>query len=471
VDRVTAARDRLRGVPVRPLIATLIVLVVTVAIAAYAARSARAEPMPLAVLGVLAVYLALACVRWPLLALGLFVALIPIEEVLLIEGFGTASKLLGVVFAVTYGVPRIGRLALGAMPPTAWAFVAWAVLSLGWALDPAVSWLEIPTLLQLFIIAVLVADVVVQRPSIVRPLFWIYSVSAAVTAAIGIEAYVSTGASDRIAALPGQNPAQFAGILLPALVFSFYQLMNGERRPLAGAIAAITTIGVVISGTRGAWVGAAVVIFQFVLPRFSAGRRIAAIVAMVAIGALVYQLPGVPRLLAERADTAISSGGAGRTDIWTVALKIFESNPGLGVGFANFPVAYTPEVIRATGVTSYSGQIVGKGPHDVVVGTLVELGPIGLLLLIGFLGPLIVRRGWGPDGAMVQAALASLATLALFLDILSNRKQVWLVIGVAAGLGYLARRTDKRASGLDAGPDAGPKAEIVRRAPRRRAAT
>jgi hypothetical protein len=29
---------------------------------------------------------------------------------------------------------------------------------------------------------------------------------------------------------------------------------------------------------------------------------------------------------------------------------------------------------------------------------------------------------------------------ALFLDVLSNRKQVWLAIGLAAGLTYIARR-------------------------------
>ena len=41
---------------------------------------------------------------------------------------------------------------------------------------------------------------------------------------------------------------------------------------------------------------------------------------------------------------------------------------------------------------------------------------------------------------MVQAALASLLVVALFLDVLSNRKQVWLIIGFAAGLSYLARK-------------------------------
>ncbi len=96
-------------------------------------------------------------------------------------------------------------------------------------------------------------------------------------------------------------------------------------------------------------------------------------------------------------------------------------------------------MVRASDVNSWR-HLEGRGPHNLVIGTIVELGPIGLLLLALFLGPLILRRGWGPEAATIQAALASLLTLALFLDILSNRKQVWLMIGFAAGLAYLARQ-------------------------------
>jgi hypothetical protein len=45
---------------------------------------------------------------------------------------------------------------------------------------------------------------------------------------------------------------------------------------------------------------------------------------------------------------------------------------------------------------------------------------------------------------VVQAILASLMIDALFLDILSNRKQVWVAIGLAAGLAYLARQERQR---------------------------
>ena len=56
-----------------------------------------------------------------------------------------------------------------------------------------------------------------------------------------------------------------------------------------------------------------------------------------------------------------------------------------------------------------------------------------------------------PQGTTVQAALASLVTMALFLDIVANRKQVWLVIGLAAGLAYLARRGEPPPSDVHGG--------------------
>jgi hypothetical protein len=92
-----------------------------------------------------------------------------------------------------------------------------------------------------------------------------------------------------------------------------------------------------------------------------------------------------------------------------------------------------------------------------VVGTVVELGPIGLGLLAMFLLPLALRRGWGPDAGSVQAAIAGLLSLALFLDIVGNRKQVWLFAGIAIGLAYLAQRRRAVRPGATATPsDAGP---------------
>ncbi len=427
-----------------PRSAWLITLLGLLGVLAVAALATRQGMLPIALGAVVLAITALMGFRWPLLSLVVFAVLIPIEEVVVIEGVGTLSRFAGLLFLVTYGAPRLGSLTLGAIPTAGWAYLAWAMVSLGWAINPEVGWAQIVTLLQLFLIALLVANFVAQRPAIVRPVLWAYSLSAAATALIGIQAYVAQGlAASRSGAIQGQDPAQFAAVLLPAFVFGLYEVINGDRRILGGAITLLTAAGVIVSGTRGAWVACVVVILLVILPGLTPRRRVGSVAIILIVVAIVYQLPGVAGLMAERTGNALSTGGAGRTEIWSVGLTIFTSAPLTGVGHANFPVAFTSEVIRASGVAY---DRVGSGSHNVLIATLGELGAIGLLLLGLFLGPLVLRRGWGPDAATVRAALASLLTAALFLDVLSNRKQVWLVIGLAAGLALLARAKQQKVS-------------------------
>ena len=134
------------------------------------------------------------------------------------------------------------------------------------------------------------------------------SLSAAVTAVIGIAEYLqgTLVAPDRISAIQGQDPAHYAALLLPALVFSLFELMNGRMVPVAGAIAFLCTLGIIVSGTRGAWVAAAVVGGLYLFPRLGPGRRILAVMLLLVLGTASLQIPGVSSLIADRADDAIS---------------------------------------------------------------------------------------------------------------------------------------------------------------------
>lgn len=388
--------------------------------------------------------LVLLGIRWPLLPLFVFVALVPIEETVNITGLGTLSRWAGIVFAAVYALPRLGRLVPGAIPVAGWAYLGWALLSFAWALDSGTTQGQLQTLIQLAIIGFLVADVVIHDPTVVRPLLWAYSLSAAGTAAIGIVAYLVGGAvvEGRTAAIEGQNPAQFATLLLPALIFGLHEVLQGRRVLVAGSVALLCMGAIALSGTRSVWLAATVVIFLLLLPRLGIRRAILALCVLGVLTVATLQIPGVATLIADRTETAASTGGAGRTDIWSVGVQIFESSPIIGVGYANFPVAFTPAVVRSANVGAIGAN---EGPHNIVVGTAGELGVVGLILLALFIVPLIVRRGWGPDGLLVQAILASLMFNALFIDILSNRKQVWVAIGLAAGLAFLAAQERRRA--------------------------
>jgi O-antigen ligase len=409
----------------------------------------------------------LASMRWPLLPLYAMVALIPIEEAVVFGEFGSLSRYMEILFIVVYAVPRLGRLTISAMPAAGWGFVIWATLSLAWAINPTGTLDTLPILWLLFAMALIVAAAVVERPAIVRRILWVYSLSAAVTAVIGIADYLqgTLVAPDRISAIQGQDPAHYAALLLPALVFSLFELMNGRMVPIAAAIAFVSTLGIIVSGTRGAWVAAAVVGGLYLFPRLGPGRRILAVMLLLGLGAASLQVPGVSSLIADRADDAISSGGAGRTDIWTVGLLIYESAPLTGVGYSDFPDAYTPERVRSSSVETIAPwRPAFRDPHNLVIGTAGELGIVGLIVLISFLAPLLVRPGWGPEANVVQASLASLVVVAMFLD-LFLRKEIWLMIGLACGLAWLARHAKER--GLEPAVTADPDGPMGMPKPRR----
>jgi O-antigen ligase len=405
-----------------------------------------------------------------LLPLFAFVALIPVEEVLLVGGLGTLSRGMAAVFALLYAIPRLGRLTLRAMPLAGWAYLQWAVLSTIWSIDATVTLDSLATLIQLFAIAVLVADVIVNDPRLVRPLLWTYSIAASFTATLGILAFLggSRVANDRVVALSGQDPAHFAALLLPAFLFATFELLHGRRPYLSLPVLMLSLGGIILSGTRGAWVSVLAVLAVFVLPALELRRKVAAVVLLPLVFLLVLQLPDVSGLVTDRVATAGASGGAGRTDIWSVGLVIIETSPVIGVGYANFPVAYTPQLVMEAGVGFSQGAY--RDPHNLVFSTWAELGVVGMVLLGLFLVPLVVQRGWGPDAQVVRAILAAFIVDAFFLDLFGNRKQVWLIIGIAAGLAFLARRAEATKERADAA--AGPVAlEDTRSSPPRHPGT
>jgi O-antigen ligase len=414
----------------------LILVVVGVAV--------RAGLGPIALGGALAILVVLASFRWPLLPLFAFVILTPVEDVVVVGPFGSLSRYGEILFVLAYALPRLGRLEMRAIPLSAWGFVIWVTLSVSWALDRSVSIQELPILGLLFVTGLAVAALVVERPTMVRPLIWAYSASAFVVAAYGLFQFIQSGAvtgpNDRAAAFENQNPAYFAAFLLPALVFSVNELLNWRAVLASAAVASVTAGAILASGTRAAWFGAALAILFVVVPRLSPARRLAAVCLAATLSIGIFQVSSLTTLIVDRAALALSTGGAGRTDIWTVGLSIYESAPLTGVGISNYPVAYTPEIVRSSAVGVYSSQNGAyRAPHNIVVETLAELGPVGLALLAVFLIPLIARAGWGPEGPVVQAVVVSLVTTSFFLDIL-NRKQFWLFLAIACGLALLRSR-------------------------------
>ena len=164
---------------------------------------------------------------------------------------------------------------------------------------------------------------------------------------------------------------------------------------------------------------------------------------MLAVG--VSRLPDVGEYLVSRMNTAVSTGGEGRTDIWKVGVTIFLQHPLIGVGYGNFGDAFDYQAMLDTrlAVERWGEIFTGRAPHNIYLSTATEMGVPGLCILLCWLLPLLWRPLSDPRFFFVQGILLAYLTQGAFLDIL-NRKYFWLAVALVEGLvcAQAARRKD-----------------------------
>ncbi len=437
-----ASRGLMRLVPPAVwVVAALLVLPLLVGAATY---RGVLDPLAIGVAGIAAIIFALVNPRAMLL---IYVALIPWDDFITVGEAGTITRAVGAIFFAGYFLHRFGQINLRTIPRSGWAFLAWALASIAWSLDQTVAGTQLITLLQLFAMMIVVADFATEEPDIVRKVLIAFSLSAVGTAIFAMAAAAVGGGitEDRIGAFEAQDVAQFAALLVPAFLFLLVELVEWRRPLMVGAGFLLVSAGIVLSGTRSAWVAAGVGAAVIILPLV--GRRGLVPIAMIALAGLsLFAIDDLRAIVIDRLSTALQSGGSGRIDIWAVGLNIFGDQPVLGVGYGNFPVAFTPEVIRGTNVPGLDINVLdpGAGSHSIIVGTLVELGIVGLVLLAPFIGTVIFARGRGMTWNVLHGSVVAIMAQALFLDVL-NRKHVWLLLGLALGMMWRAA-ADARAA-------------------------
>ena len=250
------------------------------------------------------------------------------------------------------------------------------------------------------------------------------------------------------------DPNFFAAYQIVALPLTFALAVASRSRSLRSclyALACLNLVSIISSLSRGGAItlGAVFLYILFVPARvlFSSGRQKAATLLASAL-AIVVVLLFVWSDLAERftLDRA-------RLGIWQSALHGYADRPltGLGSG-AYLPISY--QLLRTTpGVRldQYTtGQLqVGRVVHNLYVETLVELGPLGLLAMLGILSSTarlfirLARPGGGPlrdltplTAAALGVGLVALSVTSLFLSPQTDRV-LWMIIGLSLALANL----------------------------------
>jgi O-antigen ligase len=408
-------------------------------------------------------------VLWPVpLALGAYVFLVPFDSVGIIgqEKDGAAitffaGALAGAILFVTgYLRRRLER------PPAAalwWTlFVVWGGLSYLWAIDESRVILVLPTAMGLLFLYLVAASVRITR----EEFSWIVlaTILGGCAAAIysssqyysGVffqgSAGASTGRSSLIIGEAQTDPNVFATTLfLPlSLVVGRFLESRGWRRICYVAMGGLISLAVVLTMSRGAMLGLAVMIFIY-FRRLGFDRRV-----LVPISVVLLSLLALPDRFLGRVQTAESSGGAGRLYIWEVGLAALKKYGLVGAGLRNFDKAYAEFLGAGSQVFTYKSI----DAHNIYILVAVELGVVGL----GLMGMAIfsaIRAGRRIQDRLNQrmmnstvpyeAAAWAMLTSSFFVGTLW-RKSFWLVWIMYAMIVRLAK--DKAGSSTRSGPKA-----------------
>jgi O-antigen ligase len=407
-------------------------------------------------------------VMFPAHALLVFVAALPFDAVaaLLPDKTLSLTRLLGVAvlggWAVWVLMNRV-RVRLTGPGYLLASYVGFAAISYFWSDNAEATSNQLRTLVQLFLLYIMTANLMTRLPSVERTL----NVLIAGTAVLGLLVVwqFPSGGLDRGTFTYGEesfNPNYLAATLvLPAVAAAAL----GSARGAFGwwRLAAIIPIaaGIVVSGSRGGIVGFVAGIGVLCLARPRLGMR--------ALGALVLlsvALPFVlPTSMLEHLVTRFTSAGtdrlSGRLDIWKVTFAMIGDRPLHGTGYACFRDAFY-QYMATAGVDprwALANRWGGRASHNVYLGTLAELGVVGLgLLLSAFaahgLGVLRTWRAaaaWG-DYRFAAIALALLCMLASFLVFANSidfmlRKTPWMMLGMIQGTILAAERSGMGARG------------------------
>ncbi|MBV8117432.1 MAG: O-antigen ligase family protein [Candidatus Eremiobacteraeota bacterium] len=434
-------------------IATLCIALLALAAAVGAIMLAGTKTgFALAMLAVLGPITAYAALTAPLVfPFALFVLLVPFDNLLGFSSAGTVTKLVAVAsgLALVLYLVRTRRIAVPDRSILWWGGLAlWVVASLLWAIDPEYGASRVATLLELMALFGAVSLMPVDR----RALGWI--VAAVIVSGVlagGYGAYIFHSGIDvskngRLFLANDEtliDPNQFAAALILPLTLALMAAVSVRRLSVRIALLGALLVlggGIAVAGSRGAFLA---IIAAFIYLIVRSRKRIA--LAAVAIGGVGIALAMYSNVLT-RFSNAASTGGAGRTDIWKVGIAAFKEHPLFGYGFGNFPYAFDQAFLLVS--QNYYTRW-HRAAHDILVSTAVELGIVGVVLLLAAwwkqFRSLRVIVPADPLYSMrlaIEAAFIGLFFASLFLDTLTT-KYFWLLFMLAA----LARTAALRAKG------------------------
>ncbi len=390
--------------------------------------------------------IALALARPYLFPYGLYVVLVPFDNMLAIGNGSTLTKLIGAltIGAVLFSILRERRIVRPALTvPLVILYTFWMLLSMFWAVDAGPAWEDVKTMFNLALLYIVLSIAPIEERDL-RMICLLVVLSGVGAALYGIWYFhqFPPSTDGRLFLNVGGrqiDPNGFADSLLAPIALSLVGLMKARNiHAFLASLAALAVLGegVLITLSREAMLGCVVVALVAVM---MSRRRLLALALLLPSFALVLLF--VPAVIT-RLSTAVSSGGAGRTAIWQVDLQAWLQHPILGWGAGSAFQAYSANLLSVA-PHDFAGW--DRPPHNIVLNTLLNLGLVGAVVLVIAFVMMFRQLARIPRGDRLYdlrvgltASLAGIAVASMFVDC-TVEKYVWIVLAAIAQLRTVVR--------------------------------
>ncbi len=339
-------------------------------------------------------------------------------------------------------------------------FLAWGMVSILWAEETS----RVPGTVSRYALNLVLFLIVYAAVGNRRQLLYVVGAYIAGATMAGVFALQSprgfTGSEvDRATGTIG-DANELAAALIPGFVMSLVLMVVLKQSPFARLLSAgtafICVLALFFTLSRGGLVGLGTALLAAVL----VGGRWRAVAALLGV-AIALGTVGFFAFVAspaERARVTEVQGGSGRTDIWTVGMRMVRAHPVTGIGLGNFQNTSVHYLLRPGEITRSEFFVdQPKVAHNTFLQILAELGFPGLilfLLIVGFSLRAGLRAAWAFDRSgdlrmelLARGLVISLCGLlaADFFLTANYSKQLWLLLGLCPALLVIARREETEA--------------------------
>ena len=298
---------------------------------------------------------------------------VPWENMIVLPGIGTVSRLLGAVVGGfwLFTVIFTGKLrSLRPFHAFTILFILWNALTIFWTLDVDLTTKRVATYGQLLLFVFIYWDLY-STPASVRAALQAYVLGGYVASINIIQNLILGNAysSSRVTA-EGFNPNQIGLLIAIGLPLAWYLAITRESDKPFDLMTLINYLylpvglfGIMLTASRGSMIAAFPTMLLVLLTLHTLNPLLRAFIFLAAAPTLLYVQSLVPEAaverIAETGDSIAQGNLTGRVAIWRQGVVVFSENPFVGVGTDGFRVA------------------TGRASHNSFLSIAVEVGLIG----------------------------------------------------------------------------------------------